>query len=400
MSPLNPQSHSGNAVGLPGQWNALPGAGVQIGETQRSLTDAAEEMSWAVAEDVEDRTLEERALSEYEAPDVPEPGDVEALLRMMRDEEGGREVFEFSTRLVALSRDGVDLRLATRRWSGEGGRQNGYSAEMKQYAALSVALRKAETSGEGPRVVESLRDAVEGCMRDHGPQIRAGINTAEQAAMFGSGRTNVDRFRATYQDAVLGQESLAATLQLVLERFGEDVQRGIELLRKALGADMAALHPSREPERLHAVLQDLYQLATAASVLQRCHEIVRRLQQYMLLRELQPLALMQDLVSWTIEPWIMGYHVTLLLEGYCPADDEAHPEYGRSGDERDENGDGDGEGHGSDEDDPETTRIVLLNGALSVIRDLPPKVFASDEHRLQAMDAIQQVLDAMLLPEE
>lgn len=396
MSPLNPNAYLGDVPQSREQWYK-PAGGSNIGQAQRSLADAAEEMSWAIAEEVEDRTLEERSLEEYTAPNGLKLEEIEALLQLMRDEGAGHDIGESAARLITLARERKDLMLASHRWSRESGSQYGYRGEMKQYAALVYALHDAEAKGESPRVLESLRDAAERCMQDHGPQIRAGINTAQQAAIFGQNRDAVDRFRATYQDAVLGQASFSATLQLVLERFGDELERGIELLRKALGADMAALQPSREPERLNAVLQDLYQLATAANILQRCRAIVQRLQQYVLLNDLQPLTLMQDLVGWTIEPWVMGYHVTLLLDKYCPADDEIHPEYRGSKDQSEGEG---GDGEESDEDDAETTRIVLLHGVLTVMRDLPPKVFASDEHRLQAMEAIQQVLDAKLIPEE
>jgi type III secretion protein W len=393
MSFVDSTRNLGPVPGSNGDWAQL----ANTSQPTRTLTDAAEEMSWAIAEEVEDRTLEERSLEEYEAPAIPGAEEIDALLHNMHDEAAAGDIRGFSSRLVQLARERNDVMLASSRWSGPGGRETGYRGEMKQYAALALALRDAEAKGESPRVVESLRDAVERCTREHGPQIRAGINTAEQAAMFGPSQKAADRFRATYHDAVLGQASFSATLQLVLERFGADLERGIDLLRRALGADMASLHPSREPERLHAVLQDLYQLATAASVLQKCHVIVQRLQRYLLLNQLQPLTLMQDLVGWTVEPWVMGYHVTLLLEKYCPVDDETAREHGN----QDEDGDGQrGKSEESDEDDPETTKVVLLHGALSVIRDLPTKVFASDEHRLQAMEAIQQVLDAMLLPEE
>jgi type III secretion protein W len=392
MSFVDSSKQLGPVPGLNGRWRA-PDATAGSGPIARSLTDAAEEMSWAVAEEVEDRTLEERSLEEYKAPSVPGTDEIEALLRRMHEDPAAQDVRSFAARLIQFAQQRNDVLLASSRWAGQGGAQYGYRGEMKQYAALAIALRGAEAKGESPRVVESLRDAVENCMRDHGPQIRAGINTAEYAAAFGAGRDAADRFRATYQDAVLGQASFAATLHLVLERFGEDLERGIELLRKALGADIASLHPSREPERLHAVLQDLYQLATAASILQRCRGIAERLRQYWLLKEMQPLSLMQDLVGWTLEPWVMGYHVSLLLEKYCPLEEETPSGQGQARD-------GDGQHEERGEDDPETTKVVLLNGALSVMRDLPTKVFASDEHRLQAMEAIQQVLDAMLLPED
>jgi type III secretion protein W len=371
--------------------NAL-GSNFNAPDTSFSLTDAAEEMSYFTGARLnESKSMSERGIGRYVSPQVARIHNIESMLKDMNDPKAAAEVAKFAEALLQTLGRREDVVTTSRRWSGD---------PTKQYMALAKALELAQARSVDPRIREALRDAAQRMLANEGPAIYAGFNTIEQASAFGATAADADRFRATYRDAVLGQATFSDTLMLVLERFGEELERGVELLRKALAADLASLTPSRDPARLNAILQDLYQLAVAVSVLQRCRVIADQLRRAFAerLHKVGALALMKDIVKWTAEPMIMGYHVTLLLQEYeLHSREEEHRQDDQSDREGQQGGQDDEGDDGDDEEEPAV--IVFLNGVADVLRGLPVKVFASDESRLQAVAAVQQAMDAILLQE-
>lgn len=378
VSQLHPAWSSNLASG-----QALHGTANKITSTF-SLINAAEELSFnsALADKAEEKTLDERSLRKYEKPEVPSSLKVAALLQTMRDTQAAADMQGLSKRLIAAadSRNGNVLAML-KQVSGD---------PSKQYLLAAAALNLAQTGGAKQSTVELLRDAFGHLGNHHGPAIFAGINTVEQAAAFGPDQPGVDRFRNTYRDAVLGQLTFTATFMLLFERFGDDLERGVALLRQALAADLASLRPSHDPTRLHAILQDLCHLAATVSVLQRCRIITEQLKCTDQMKALQPLGLMQDLVAWVTEPWIMSYHLTQLIEKYLK--NEEKQERNSAPDDAILKDD-------DEEESGEQAKCAFLNGILDILRNLPDRFFSAGEHRLQAVAAVHQVLDALLLTE-
>lgn len=345
--------------------------------TSFSLTDAAEELSFNFSERVEKKKFEERSLRNYRAPEIP---DLEQVLAIYGRLEADGDPASLTDSLGRLSRElwqlagnGGDLPAALQRWSSD---------PSRQYLALCHALRSGGAEG---RAQEVLRDALEHLLAGHGPAIRADLNTLDQAAAMGPGQAAAETFRATYRDAVLGNPSMSKTLQQVLERFGNDPERGLELLRQALAADLAAAHPSSQAERLNAILQDLYQLSAVTTVLQRCRLLVGRLGRCGLMKVPDALSLMKDVVRWLDESIIYNYHVAELLrkhglgethQALSPTASPAVPE------------------DGDDQCGPEA---VFLNAVLDILRHLPDKVFSGAEHRHALVNVVTQMLDDLLL---
>lgn len=324
-------------------------------------------------------SLRERQFASYRRPRLEKKDDASRLLGAMSDqaidEEQLQDIADRVIRAISQRRDAFG---SLRQWDDD---------PSRQYLALTHALRTAQERGEMPHIIEHLYDAVERMTALRGGAIFAGLNTVVQAKAFGAARPAMDLFRQTYRDAVLGQLGFRDTLTLLLTRFGDDVERGVALLRKALAADLASLRPSRDPERLNAILQDLYQLAVAASMLPRCKTIAERMRCRYPYLQLEGLGLMKDVAQWTAEAWLMAYHVTHLMAKYR-FEEEGRRSLGQAVAE-------------DCEEDEEASRygdrITFLNGLLEILRGLPPKIFLSDEHRLQAVAAVQQVLDGLLL---
>lgn len=363
------------------------------------LTDAAEELGFAQEERAEDKKLDDFELASPRMDTLRRVTEIEALLRTL--EKGGSEndVASFAQRLIDIAGQRLSLLTSVRNFSHD---------PTRQYLVLAHAYQMARANGSSADVVEALRDAVDRLNELHGPTIRADINTVAEASAFSPEQAAADMFRSTYRDAVLGQTSFSATLTLVLERFGDELERGVDLLRKALGSDLASIRPSSEPERLHAILQDLYQLSAAVAVLQRCRTTVEWLKRSYPALDLKPLMLMADLVRFTAEQWIESHYVLRLIQKYgldiidqkpnlaaVESDNESKQP---DGDEADKEADDD-EADEFHDDEPKA-QILFLNGVLDILRSLPTKLFSGDEQRLQSIAAVQQLMDGLLLTEE
>jgi type III secretion protein W len=325
-----------------------------------NLTDAAEELSFAFAEKTESRTVKERSISTHQKPKVPPQQEVEKLFRSMQDERAARDLKQIAGRLITLLREGKSPRQFL---------EERFSDPLKRYLAIAYAIEEIKQRDGTPAEIERLHDLLAETEARDGASIRAGINTMDMAAEFGATAADGDKFRKVYRDAVIGYESFAATLDSVLTQFGDtQFDNGVRLLLKGLSVDMNATAPSLDPARLHAILQDLFNLEAVTTVMQRCRQMVDRLDRAGLVKALNPIALARDLLQITAEPYVTAYHFADLARKY---------------DVRDE--------------DPQ---VALFSGAMGAIRGMPPKVFRTEEMRLKAIEAAQAALDAILLNEQ
>ena len=180
--------------------------------------------------------------------------------------------------------------------------------------------------------------------------------------------TWVEQFQATYRDIVLGEASLARTLDLALQRFGsQDVGRGLKSLIGALGQDLAATRPSTDASRLQSLLTDMYHLEVAATVLESCGELSDKLAGQGE-KPLDSSKLMRDMVGLTGEKWVSESRFTKLAQD-----------------------------HGVQ---TPTGAIAFLNGTRGMLRDLPVQIYADADTRQNLMNALQGALDTAIDAEE
>ena len=211
----------------------------------------------------------------------------------------------------------------------------------------------------------ALREALDDLEMEHGPRIRADANTIAAAGEGARGSADVAQFQATYRDVVLGNPSLAGTLKLALERFGDgDFAAGLSRLIQALGQDLAAARPSGDPTRLQNLVQDLYHLGVAATVLDASRELHAKIGEQHGALSGSPVALMQDLVGISAEKWVSGNRFTALAEKFGATGVEA--------------------------------QIHFLTGIKLLMRDLPVKVFVDADQRQTIFQAAQDALDAAI----
>jgi type III secretion protein W len=317
-----------------------------------SLADSAEELSLHMAEKTEDKHHAERKIGRDAPLQLLSAEAIVAYLAESHDADAQEKLIELARHLLAGR---ADPRQAAARAFGDAARQ---------YLGLQYALRQGERDGAPEDVLDGLREALADLELESGPQIRASLNTIGAAAGYAGDARGVADFQRTYQDVVLGEASLAKTLTLALERFGgKDVGRGLQQLIQALGQDLAAARPSTSPYRLQALMQDLYQLGVAVTVLDGCGELGEKMAR----DHGKPLAadrLMQDLVNISNEKWLSESRFAALAAS-----------------------------HGADS---VAARITFLGGVRAVLKDLPLPMFPDVDARQSALSAAQLALDAAI----
>ena len=248
-----------------GQTGVFRGEQVRVLDMQSTLADAAEEITMAYSEKVEDKELAERKVD----------GDAHAR---------GMSAEEVATYLAQSHADGDPqelARLVARLLSGQEPPKNvarQFSGDVtQQFVLLQHALQQGRSGGADPEVLEQLQDAATDLAMEHDAAIQAGLNICRAAGEFAHDRTGVERFQAAYRDVVLGGESLAGVLKTLLERLDSDdgaaFTKGLSAMIRSLGDDLSAQRPSADPRRMQVLVSDLYHLEVTATVLDRCNEL-------------------------------------------------------------------------------------------------------------------------------
>jgi type III secretion protein W len=254
---LSPETRS-----TPMNTGAWKGERMEVMDTSKSvLADAAEEITMSLAEKSESKRLDERKAEPQHARDLKKIEEVTLYLEQMHGESGKSKLEETAQRILSGRREGTSPREEARR---------SFEDPTEQFMALTYAARKGEQEGADPARLESVHDALAELEEDFGPQIRAGMAAAAGARELGTDPAGSQQFRDTYRDIVLGKADLAGTFDELLQRHGlEDFPRIVPALIKSLGEDLSSVRPSRDPERMQAILQDLYNLEVAVTVLEQ-----------------------------------------------------------------------------------------------------------------------------------
>ncbi|MET4580091.1 type III secretion system gatekeeper subunit SctW [Ottowia thiooxydans] len=319
------------------------------------LAEAAEEISMHFAESAESRHVAERKKELARPRSLMNPDAIESYIEDTEEEEGGSEKL---------------LMLVKRVMSGQGDpgmhARGLFTRPTAQYLALQYALQEGEKQGASGQTLENLHQGLEDLEMEFGPRIRAELNTIEVAKEGAPGPAGVVQFQAAYVDLVLGHATLAGALKLVLDQFGESgLEAGLSRLQRALGQDLAAARPSTEPAHLQNLVQDLYHLSVATTVLDGCHELLAQQKaRFGLAEQGQAIALMKDLVSLSSESWVSSDRFVRLAEKVGAQDVEP--------------------------------QINFLTGVKGLLRQIPPKVFADLDQRQSVFNAAQDALDAAI----
>jgi len=323
------------------------------------LAEAAEEISLHHAETAESKHVAERKKELARPRSLMSPEAIESYIEDTEEDEGGSSaLMNFVQRVM-----------------GGQGNPAGHARHLflrptSQYLALQYALQQGAREGSSEQALESLHEALDELEMEHGPRIRADINTLGAAKEGASGPTGVAQFQSAYVDLVLGHATLAGTLHLVLDQFGETgLVAGLERLQRALGQDLAAARPSTGATHLQNLVQDLYHLGVASTVLEGCKDLLAQMQKrHGISSDDVPVSLMKDLVDLSSETWVSSDRFVRLAEKA---------------------------GAGAVE-----PQINFLTGIKGLIRDMPPKIFVDGDQRQSVLAAAQDALDSAIDREE
>lgn len=346
---------AGGQEGLRGQ---LGDAQVMVDTTESVLTDAAEEISMHHSEKAETKHTAERKKALTRPSALMDPAAIENYIDAAEPNQDPQHLKDLAHEM--LSGEGDPVKLA----------RQGLQQPTSQYLAMQYALGQGEREGAPADVLDRLREALEDLEMSHGPRIRADVNTIAAAADGGAAPAEVASFQQAYSDVVLGKPTLNQTLQLALERFGEqDFAAGLQRLTRALGQDLAAERPSAEPVRLQSLVQDIYHLGVAATVLEGCQGLLEQLAgTHGVAVGGGAVALMKDLVAVSAESWLSSGRFASLADKF-----------------------------GASQVAPQ---IAFIGGIKGLLHEMPPQVFNDGEQRFSVFNAVQEALDAAIDREE
>lgn len=323
-----------------------------IPQGEFSLAESAEEITLHMAHRIEDKLHSERKIrGEHRATEISLESIV-AHLDKAWDDDAQSRLEELVAQILAGQ---ADPRVAV----------TSFSKNLShQYLAFQYVLQKGQQANAPEALLAELADARAELEELGGPAIRAELNTIDAAATFARDSADIDKFQRAYEDVVLGEATLAKTLSMALARFGgKRIEDGLKALIQALGLDLAAARPSVSKERIHALINDMYQLTVAVTVLDGCRELGSHLTESVQI-SFDEERLMQNVVNVINDKWLSS---TSFL------------------------------GMGADQGIHTTPdRVVFMTGILSVLKDLPVHIFSDDEARDAVLEAAQHALDAAI----
>lgn len=353
-------SGTGSQTTTQAQTGSFRGEQVTVKDAASALADAAEEISLHNSEKVEQKKFGERECKAEHPLGLQKIEEITAYLEIAQAFEDPKKLADLAKRMQSSQENPREL-----------ARQQSQDP-ARQFMLLQYALVEGQANGASTAALDDIRDVLGDLEMEAGPQIRAGLNTIGTAAKLEHTEQGIANFQGTYRDVVLGDSSLAQTLKLVLNRLGgaegEDLAKGIQGMIKALGADLSAARPSTDNNRLHALVQDLYQLEVASTVMDSCRDLTSLLDKKHMTRGLQPAVLMNELINVTGEKWVGATRFTGMADKLGVMSVGAQIAF-----------------HAA-------TKIML--------RDLPPKVFPDPESRQAILNAAQDALDVAIDKEE
>lgn len=353
-----PSSHPADRAAGPaakGQWN-----GREITLSQKdlnaTLANAVEEMAQSAAMRLRERSKSDKKNEISELPDIElyakenadgyldltgQQGQANELMRRMR------RTPEKAFTLAQEPRDDPAL----------------------GFLALKRAYTAAVEDGESAQILAQFEEALAEFDAQHGPAIRASLNTIGVASENAPNKEQLKAFQSTYRDVVLDTQSVAETLKTVLKDFGEArFSEGLQQMIRALGQDLNAARPSTSPVRLTQLVQDLYHLQVVGTILENCGDLCAELITRNQPSKLSSQQLMERLIGLAGERWMNGQRIldlTSACEIYVLG-----------------------------------TQIFFMTSIRRLLKRLPTKIFFDDDCRNSVLNASQEALDTLIARED
>ena len=259
-----PAAETGRAMGVALQVEADPTA--ELMDSMEELTAQFEEKS---LKKLADRKLGEaqgprssflRAIEAWTKvlPDMPGRDQLDRLLRQARQARAGGQPMSADDLLRQLGRASTDA--------------------THQFAMLDL-LEQMLGESEGD-LAQLVKDARAQLMAEKGPDVKAGLNLAQEVNARAGTPEEMQGLRDLYRSEVFGFTKPQDCFRSLLAARGPEGLKGaISFLLAGCGADLAASNPSMDPAQLRQILLDLQCVDVLQTVLGDLDKLGARMQQ-------------------------------------------------------------------------------------------------------------------------
>ena len=258
-----PAAETGRAMGVALQVEADPTA--ELMDSMEELTAQFEEKS---LKKLADRKLGEaqgprssflRAIEAWSKvlPDMPGRDQLDAILRQARLARAGGQPMSADDLLRQLGRASTDA--------------------THQFAMLDLLEQMlGESEGE---LAQLVKDARAQLMAEKGPDVKAGLNLAQEVNARAGTPEEMQGLRDLYRSEVFGFTKPQDCFRSLLAARGPEGLKGaISFLLAGCGADLAASNPSMDPVQLRQILLDLQCVDVLQTVLGDLDKLGARMQ--------------------------------------------------------------------------------------------------------------------------
>lgn len=330
-----------------------------MGDPAQEFQDSLEELSFQFEEKAM-KTAGERRLGEARRAGNPF---VEAVLtwqKVLPDLPGGAFMERMLRNLRQMLQQGQNVGAGTLlRMLGEGSGDPSH-----QFAMLDV-LEQGLAAGEGELrgLVAATRRAL---TEAKGPEIRAGINLAEQINAQAKGPEEMQSLRDLYRGEVLGFTTPQACFRSLLATRGAGrLGEALDFLMKGCGLDLQSPSPSQSPEELHRVLGDLQCVMVLKTVMDKMTALVGKMAtQFGETCLLNGEALTGRILAFTETPFVAPANIAQFIDACGLAQLLA--------------------------------QLYFCTELVGAFRQLSPRLFADEADRFRLEDAAQEHLDGLV----
>ena len=189
-------------------------------------------------------------------PDMPGGPFMERMLRQLRAKQAQRQPLDGESLLGML---------------GEGSKDPSHQFAMLEILEQSLGKGDMEIA----RAVKSARKILE---ETRGPEMRAGLNLAEQINAQAGDADEIRELRDLYRGEVLGYTTPQECFRSLLAKEGPGkLSASIDFLVSGCSVDLQSPSPSQSPEELRRIILDLQSVSVLATVLEKSDLLMRKM---------------------------------------------------------------------------------------------------------------------------
>jgi len=323
------------------------------------LMDSMEELSFQFEEKSLKR-ISERKLGEMQGPRSAIIKAIENWMAIMPDMPGREFLAKVLRELRNASSSGnlPDARGLLKSIA------HGSTDPSHQFAMLDI-LEQAMGPDEG-ELRALLQEAKTRLVQEKGPEIRAGINLAEEVNARATTPEQMQELRDLYRGEVVGFKNPQDCFRSLLANRGAGgIADAIQFLIAGCGADLKSGAPSRDPEALGRILTDLNCVQVLQTVLEKLDQLAARMpKQFSDVCLLNGEQMAGRVLDFTEQPFVSSSAIAAFVGECGMAKLLAKMDFTR-----------------------ELTRLFRL---------LSPRLFAKEGDRIRLVDAAQEHLDELI----